>query len=114
MENRHAYPFVLDVCMLFVSLMYIGFAMSGYLCFGDATQSIITSNLADVAPKVVVHINLVFTVSMGFLLGSVVKRFGVCRSYLQWSYLRVMAFRFSRWLRWQSSLGLRSMRVGER
>lgn len=39
MQKRQDYPFVLDICMVFVALLYIWFAMTGYLTFGDATQS---------------------------------------------------------------------------
>jgi amino acid permease len=38
MRRRRFYPWLLDVCMIFVTFMYIAFGGIGYLCFGDATN----------------------------------------------------------------------------
>lgn len=39
MKNRGDYSFVLDICMVLVALLYIGFGMTGYLTFGDNTHA---------------------------------------------------------------------------
>ena len=59
MQNRKDYGFVLDLCMVFVALLYIGFAMTGYLTFGDGTQSVIAKNLPANALVLVVQICLI-------------------------------------------------------
>ncbi|CAG9466814.1 unnamed protein product [Pedinophyceae sp. YPF-701] len=44
-RDRKNFPKVLGVGMTFVTALYIGFALAGYLAFGDATEEIVTLNL---------------------------------------------------------------------
>lgn len=59
MKRRADYGYVLDLCMVFVALLYIGFAMTGYLTFGADTQSVIAKNLPANALVLVVQICLI-------------------------------------------------------
>lgn len=47
MQNPARYGFVVDLAMLFVTVLYIAFGALAYLFFGEATNSVITENLGE-------------------------------------------------------------------
>eukprot|EP00736_Rhodelphis_marinus_P010109 Rmarinus@m.19402 len=72
-RDRKRYPTVIDVVMVLVSLLYLGFALVCYLCFGEDTHSIIFDNIGRgpvlTVVKLAMCVTVLFNYPLSFLPG---------------------------------------------